>query len=231
MVKKPTLNRLWGLFRPQTSVGPPYDKTVTYVRSYIWHITRLIKVVAGGSHGYFFEVKVETVKLIGGRWFLRLLYMSAQIVQMMAFTQTMVIWTPWRCPKDHLKCNSIWDPAGWTEWKKSPTTPHIFLLFCRPPLTLFRRPPLTYFYFLLTTPRIFLIFFPFCPPLRISNGIALKCPEGWLHLLLLNCLCTLCSDEATLSEWIAHSSVYNLCRQSSCVNSPGHSWIFSAIYT
>ncbi len=28
VVKKPTLNRLWGLFRPQTSVGPPYDKAV-----------------------------------------------------------------------------------------------------------------------------------------------------------------------------------------------------------
>ena len=26
-----------------------------------------IKVVPGGSHGYFFEVKVETVKLTGGR--------------------------------------------------------------------------------------------------------------------------------------------------------------------
>ncbi len=25
------------------------------------------KVVPGGSHGYFFEVKVETVKLIGGK--------------------------------------------------------------------------------------------------------------------------------------------------------------------
>ncbi len=25
------------------------------------------KVVPGGSHGYFFEVKVATVKLIGGR--------------------------------------------------------------------------------------------------------------------------------------------------------------------
>ena len=44
MVKKPTLNMLWGLFRPQTSVGPPYDKTVTYVRSYVWYIPTLIKL-------------------------------------------------------------------------------------------------------------------------------------------------------------------------------------------
>ncbi len=28
--------------------------------------------------------------------------MSAQIVQMMAFNQIMVIWTPWRSPYDHL---------------------------------------------------------------------------------------------------------------------------------
>ena len=31
-------------------------------------ISGTLKVVPGGSHGYFFEVKVETVKLIGGRW-------------------------------------------------------------------------------------------------------------------------------------------------------------------
>ena len=29
---------------------------------------------------------------------LRLLYMSAKIIQMMAFTQIMVIWKPWRSP-------------------------------------------------------------------------------------------------------------------------------------
>ncbi len=34
---------------------------------------------------------------------LRLLYMSTQIVQMMSFTQIMLIWTPWRSPWDHLK--------------------------------------------------------------------------------------------------------------------------------
>ncbi len=51
------------------------------------------KVVPGGCHRYFFGVKVKTVKLIGGTR-LRLLYMPAQIIQMMAFTQIMAIWTP-----------------------------------------------------------------------------------------------------------------------------------------
>ncbi len=72
----------------------------------IWaeEITHLhVKVVLEGYHRYFFGVKVKTVKLIGGRRFLaarsglnvrRLLYMSAQIIQMMAFTQIMAIWTP-----------------------------------------------------------------------------------------------------------------------------------------
>ena len=32
----------------------------------VTHLVK-VKVVPGGSHGYFFEVKVETVKLIGGR--------------------------------------------------------------------------------------------------------------------------------------------------------------------
>ncbi len=50
-----------------------------------------LKVVSGGCHRYFFGVKVKTVKLIGGT---RLLYKPAQIIQMMAFTQTMAIWTP-----------------------------------------------------------------------------------------------------------------------------------------
>ena len=35
---------VWGLFRPQLSVGPPYDKTVTYVTTNVWYITKLIKV-------------------------------------------------------------------------------------------------------------------------------------------------------------------------------------------
>ncbi len=51
------------------------------------------KVVLEGYHRYFFGVKVKTVKLIGGRR-LRLLYMPAQVIQMMAFTQIMAIWTP-----------------------------------------------------------------------------------------------------------------------------------------
>ncbi len=34
---------------------------------------------------------------------LRLLYMSGQIIQMMAFTQIMNIWKPWGSPWDHLK--------------------------------------------------------------------------------------------------------------------------------
>ncbi len=60
-----------------------------------------LKVVLEGYHRCFFGVKVETINLIGGRRFLaarsglnirmtlRLLYMPAQIIQMMAFTQIM----------------------------------------------------------------------------------------------------------------------------------------------
>ncbi len=49
------------------------------------------KVVLEGYHRYFFGVKVKTVKFEGGR---RLLCMPAQIIQMMAFTRIMAIWTP-----------------------------------------------------------------------------------------------------------------------------------------
>ncbi len=48
-----------------------------------------VKVVQGGCHEKSSGVKFET---------LRLLYISAQITQMMAFTQIMVIWIPWRSP-------------------------------------------------------------------------------------------------------------------------------------
>ena len=58
------------------------------------------KVVLEGFSQIIFGVRcvqtVETVKRIGGRWFL--LYMSAQIIQAMSFTQLMVIWTPWITP-------------------------------------------------------------------------------------------------------------------------------------
>ncbi len=63
----------------------------------------IFKVVLEGYHRYFFRVKVETVTLILGRRFVaarsglnvrRLLYMPAQIIQMMAFTKIMAIWTP-----------------------------------------------------------------------------------------------------------------------------------------
>ncbi len=75
----------------------------------------LFKVVLEGYHRYFFGVKVKTVKLIGGRRFLaarsglmvqitlRLLYMPAQIIQMMAVTRIMAIWTPAITLQDHLK--------------------------------------------------------------------------------------------------------------------------------
>ncbi len=45
------------------------------------------KVELGGFSRIIFGVKVETVKLLGGRWFLQpwAAYMSAQIIQMMAF--------------------------------------------------------------------------------------------------------------------------------------------------
>ena len=52
-----------------------------------------IKVVLQVSHRYFFEVKVETVKLMQERddfW----LYMSAQIKQA-TFTNIIAIWTCW----------------------------------------------------------------------------------------------------------------------------------------
>ncbi len=74
-----------------------------------------VKVVLHRSHGYFFGVKIKTVKLVGGRRFLaarsdlnarmtlRLLCMPAQIIQMMAFTQIMDIWRPGRSMEDHLK--------------------------------------------------------------------------------------------------------------------------------
>ena len=56
-----------------------------------------VKVVLEGYHRYFFGVKVKTVKLMT----LRLLYMPAQIMQMMAFTQIMAIWTPLITIWDH----------------------------------------------------------------------------------------------------------------------------------
>ncbi len=69
-----------------------------------WLSSKSIKVVPGGCHRYFLGVKVKTVKLIGGTRFLAARsglnvrtyskYMPAQIIQMMAFTQIMAIWTP-----------------------------------------------------------------------------------------------------------------------------------------
>ncbi len=54
-----------------------------------------LKVVPGGCHRYFFGVKVKTVKLIGRTRFLAARSgLNAQIIQMMAFTQIMAIWTP-----------------------------------------------------------------------------------------------------------------------------------------
>ncbi len=55
------------------------------------------KVVLHRSHGYFFRVKVKTVKLIG------LLFMPAQTIQTIAFIQIMDIWRPGRSLEDHLK--------------------------------------------------------------------------------------------------------------------------------
>ncbi len=55
------------------------------------HFHKTIKVVLGGYHRILFRVKVKTVKLIGGRRYLA-------VIQMMAFTQIMVIWTPWITP-------------------------------------------------------------------------------------------------------------------------------------
>ena len=101
----------------------------------ISHVT--FKVVPEGYHRYFFEVKVKTVNLIhyrttcyqfvphlvavessfvyentriGGRRFLAVgsgLYMPVQIIQMMAFTQIMAIWTSWITLQDHLKSKFI----------------------------------------------------------------------------------------------------------------------------
>ncbi len=48
----------------------------------------IFKVVLEGCYRYFFEVKIKTVKLIGGRICL------PKIIQMMAFTPIMAIWTP-----------------------------------------------------------------------------------------------------------------------------------------
>ena len=54
-----------------------------------------VKVVRDGYHRYFFGVKVNTVKLIGRRRILaaRSDLKPTQFIQMMAFTQIMVIWT------------------------------------------------------------------------------------------------------------------------------------------
>ncbi len=74
-----------------------------------------VKVVLHRSHGWFFGVKVKTVKLVGGRrllavrsglmvWMtLRLPCMPPQIIQMIAFAQIMDIWRPGRSMEDHLK--------------------------------------------------------------------------------------------------------------------------------
>ena len=58
-----------------------------------------LKVVLEGYHRYFFRVKFKTVKLIGGRRSnglddIKAAIMPAQIIQMMAFTRIMAIWTP-----------------------------------------------------------------------------------------------------------------------------------------
>ncbi len=84
----------------------------------------ILKVVLHRSHRYFFGVKVQTIKLIGGRrlstqscfcssisdrrylmvWMtLRLVCMPAQIIQTMAFTQNMDIRRPWRSLEEHLQ--------------------------------------------------------------------------------------------------------------------------------
>ena len=77
-----------------------------------------IKVVLQGFHRYFFWVK--TVRLIGGSqgedfWqplaASMLLYMPAQIIQMMAFTQIMAIWTPEISLQDHLKKSHLLKPV------------------------------------------------------------------------------------------------------------------------
>ncbi len=75
-------------------------------------VIKALKVVPEGCCRIFSGVKFKTVKLVGGRRFLaarsglnvrrylmvymtlRLLYMVAQIIQMMAFTQIIAIWTP-----------------------------------------------------------------------------------------------------------------------------------------
>ncbi len=63
----------------------------------------IIEVVPDGYHRCFFGVKVKTVTFKGGRRFLRLLYMPAQIIQMIAFTQIIDIWTPGITLWDQLK--------------------------------------------------------------------------------------------------------------------------------
>ncbi len=53
------------------------------------------KVVPDGYHRYFLGVKVKTVKLVGGIRFLAVRSgLNAQIIQMIAFTPIMDIWTP-----------------------------------------------------------------------------------------------------------------------------------------
>ncbi len=113
------------MFPMVTSIASIGDALMQLPRKRLGNITGKnchLKVVPGGYQRYFFRVKVKTVKLIGGTRFLaarsglnvrtysksvqmtlRLLYMPAQIIQTMAFTQIMVMWTPWTTPQDHLK--------------------------------------------------------------------------------------------------------------------------------
>ncbi len=78
------------------------------------------KMVLHRSHWYFFGVKVKTVKLIGGRRFFAarsgLIYMNAQMIQTMAFTQIMDIWRPGRSVEDHLNWHiNIWAGSLFSE--------------------------------------------------------------------------------------------------------------------
>ncbi len=86
-----------------------------------------IKAVLGGYNGQFFRVKVETAKLIVGRWFFAAMSslkgkvysnMSAKVIQTMAFTQIMVMWTPWISFWDHLNYVK-WSRKNWRWMSKS----------------------------------------------------------------------------------------------------------------
>ncbi len=87
-------------------LGGPYPSVAIGIQPVVATIaqSQYVKVVLHRSHGYFFGVKVKSVKLIGRRRFLAARSgLNVRIIQMMAFIQIMDIWRPGRSLEDHLK--------------------------------------------------------------------------------------------------------------------------------